>query len=138
METFLKVYEDLNKNNLHLLKDVYREDIQFIDPAHRISGLDQLIAYFSKMYENVDSISFTFADPTVQKNSGFVRWEMRFRHKRLAGGNPITVEGATFLQFDETGMVHYHRDYFDLGALVYEHVPLLGRCIATIKKRLGQ
>ena len=138
METFLKLYKNLNKDNLHLLKDVYREDIEFIDPAHRISGLDQLTAYFSSLYENVESISFSFADPTTQGNCGFVCWEMRFRHPRLAGGNPITVEGATCLQFDEAGMVHYHRDYFDLGTLVYEHVPLLGRFVTMIKKRLGQ
>ena len=30
----------------------------------------------------------------------------------------------------------YHRDYFDAGALVYEHIPLMGRAIWLLKKVL--
>ena len=33
--------------------------------------------------------------------------------------------------------VYRHRDYFDAGALLYEHVPLLGRVIRWLKRRMG-
>lgn len=49
----------------------------------------------------------------------------------------MTVEGATRLEFDETGKVCLHRDYFDLGAMLYEQLPLLGAVVRTIKGRLG-
>jgi len=32
--------------------------------------------------------------------------------------------------------VTYHRDYFDLGALIYERVPVLGGLIRGIKGRM--
>ena len=137
MESFLKMYQHLSKDNLHLLKDMYREDIEFVDPAHRICGIKALTGYFASLYGGIDSINFSFAEPMVRENSGYVRWEMRFSHKRIAGGTLVTVEGATFVKIDDDGKVYFHRDYFDLGALVYEHVPLIGTLIKTIKKRLG-
>jgi hypothetical protein len=36
------------------------------------------------------------------------------------------------------GKIYYHRDYFDMGAMLYEHLPLLGRIIQRLKHRLGQ
>ncbi|QHF41154.1 transcriptional regulator [Pseudomonas sp. S34] len=34
-------------------------------------------------------------------------------------------------------MNYRHRDYFDAGALLYEHLPVLSRAIAWLKRRLG-
>jgi hypothetical protein len=33
--------------------------------------------------------------------------------------------------------IYYPRDYFDLGAFVYENVPMLGSIIKRIKQRLA-
>ena len=41
------------------------------------------------------------------------------------------------IEFDEAGKVCQHRDYFDLGAMLYEQLPLLGPVVRTIKMRLG-
>ncbi|MBI3907331.1 MAG: transcriptional regulator [Pseudomonas fluorescens] len=34
-------------------------------------------------------------------------------------------------------MSYRHRDDFDAGSLHYEHLPVLGRAIARLKRRLG-
>lgn len=138
METFLQMYQNLNRDNLDTLASVYRQDVHFIDPAHEIHGLDQLTTYFTALYAHIDSISFSFGAPMVEAGSGYVSWEMTFRHSRLAGGKPVTVSGVTHLRFDEQKRVYYHRDYFDLGAMIYEHVPLLGRLVSTLKKGVGK
>lgn len=138
MKAFLEMYNNLHSDNLHILRDLYREDIQFIDPAHEIHGIENLLAYFATLYQNVASISFTFLEPLMVDQKGYVRWEMSFSHKRLAQGRPILIEGMTYLEADEAGMIYYHRDYFDLGAMVYEHIPLLGRLVTSTKRRLGR
>ena len=33
--------------------------------------------------------------------------------------------------------VHFHQDYFDAGALLYEHLPLMGGAIRWLKGRLA-
>jgi hypothetical protein len=138
MKAFLELYTTLNIDNLHRLKEVYDDNIRFIDPAHEIVGIDNLISYFEKLYTNVQSIHFSFSEPVVDDGNGYVRWKMVFHHKRLAGGRPIHVDGVTYIEFDESDRIHYHRDYFDLGAMIYEHVTVLGRLLKYIKRGLGK
>jgi hypothetical protein len=47
---------------------------------------------------------------------------------------PVVVPGMTYLRFADR--ISYQRDHFDAGALVYEHVPLLGWLIRLLKRRL--
>ncbi len=138
MEKFFAMYQGLSSDNLHLLQNVYSSDIQFVDPAHDISGLDELTKYFSALYQNVTSIDFDFKDVVQQHNSCYLQWDMTFRHKSLAGGKTILVSGTTFLRLNDDHKVCFHRDYFDLGEMLYEHLPLLGRLLTTIKGRLGK
>jgi len=137
MEKFLQMYKELNADNLHLLAEVYSSDIQFIDPAHEITGLNHLTEYFAELYQNVGSIAFEFYDLMHQDKVSYIQWNMTFSHKSLDRGKPIVVQGTTFLRLNEEGKVSYHRDYFDLGSMLYEHIPILGRLVTTIKRRLG-
>lgn len=63
-------------------------------------------------------------------------WTMSYQHPKLNGGKTIAVKGASQLNFDEKRIVR-HRDYFDGGALLYEHIPLLKRVIFFLKNRLA-
>ena len=49
--------------------------------------------------------------------------------------NAIVVEGTTHVRYRDD-KVCYHRDYFDGADLVYEHVPVLGSLIRTIRKKV--
>ena len=60
---------------------------------------------------------------------------MHFRHPRLRGGAPISVDGCSHLLWRDK--VYQHRDYFDAGAMLYEHLPLMGGVIAWLKRRLA-
>ena len=138
MKNFLDVYSALNSSNLETLQDIYREDISFVDPAHEVNGISELTRYFEHLYQNVDSISFSFEAPLMVEGKGYVEWKMEFSHPRLAKGEPVRVEGVTYLEMDDEGMVYFHRDYFDLGAMLYEHIPAFGRITKILKKRLGR
>jgi len=138
MKEFLNMYQNLNKDNLHLLESFYAVNVQFIDQAHEIKGLEQLYAYFTALYQNVESINFSFHNALEGIGECYVQWDMTFLHSKLAGGRPMTVAGATFLSSDDNGRVFHHRDYFNLGAMVYEQIPLLGRAITSIMGRLGK
>jgi hypothetical protein len=138
MDTFLSTYKILNSENLHLLEEIYTPDVKFIDPAHEIIGLEKLSRYFAALYANLSSIEFVFHDEISVQDSGYVQWDMTFRHPQLSRGNAISVAGATFIRMGSNGKVCYHRDYFDLGAMLYEQLPLLGRLLTTIRKRVGK
>ena len=62
---------------------------------------------------------------------------MSYSHKRLNSAQPIQVQGHSLLKMADDKVI-YHRDYVDLGAMLYEHIPLLGKVIRTIKARASQ
>jgi len=134
VERFQGMYQALDKDRLHLLAEVYSPDIVFIDPVHRVEGLEDLTEYFRRMYEGVAEIGFVFEDAVVEANRAFLTWEMRLRHLRFRPSETLTLPGATLIRFDER--VRFHRDYFDLGAMIYERIPVLGGAIRAIKARL--
>lgn len=134
---FVALYQQLNRDELHRLPEVYANEVVFTDPAHRIEGLAALTDYFSALYQRLAYCRFVITSQLQQGRQAWLGWTMTFSHPRLRGGAPVTVEGATRLEFDEAGKVCLHRDYFDLGAMLYEQLPLLGSVVRTIKGRLG-
>lgn len=137
MKHFLTTYQELTADNLHRLAEIYSEKIHFIDPAHEIHGLEQLSSYFAGLYREVQSIKFQFNHPVRIDNEAYLQWLMALQHPKLQGGRMISVPGASYLRFADNGKVVHHRDYFDLGAMLYEQLPLLGTVIRTLKRRLS-
>ncbi|MFM4938511.1 nuclear transport factor 2 family protein [Aeromonas enteropelogenes] len=134
---FVTLYQQLDRQQLHRLSEVYADEVIFIDPAHRIEGLAALSDYFAALYQRLAYCRFVITSQQQQGRQAWLGWTMTFSHPRLRGGKPVTVEGATRLELDEQGKVCLHRDYFDLGAMLYEQLPLLGSLVRTIKGRLG-
>jgi len=62
---------------------------------------------------------------------------MSYRHPQLNRGRLISLEGCSLLRWNAEGKVERHRDYFDAGALIYQHVPLLGSAIRWLQRRLA-
>ncbi|HXR02315.1 MAG TPA: nuclear transport factor 2 family protein [Pseudomonas sp.] len=141
MSEFLRDYARrfaaLDKHNLHLLGELYSDDIAFADPLHEVHGLPALRQYFAQLYANVRELRFKFdAYDQVREGKGYLRWTMTYRHPRLNQGEPIVVQGCSHLLWRED-KVFQHRDFFDAGALLYEHLPLMGRLIRWLKGRLA-
>lgn len=134
---FIELYSQLNKTNLNRLYSVYAKDILFEDPAHHIEGIEALFEYFENLYININQCDFEIHKKALKGNSAFINWTLTMRHPKLAKGEVRQVSGCSYLEFKK-GQVSYHKDYFDLGALIYEALPLIGPLITAIKKRLGK
>ncbi|WP_016957378.1 nuclear transport factor 2 family protein [Catenovulum agarivorans] len=134
VENFVKVYQSLSKDNLETLADIYDAKVMFQDPLHIISGLENLTQYFANMYENVQSCRFEIESSHFAEQQIFLYWTMHFQHPKLKKGQTILVEGHSRLKFVGNKVI-CHRDYFDVGAMLYEHVPILGGFVRSIKNR---
>ncbi|MGB0865984.1 MAG: nuclear transport factor 2 family protein [Granulosicoccaceae bacterium] len=136
LQKFVETYQQLGKYNLHSLREVYHPDVEFIDNLHHLHGINQLIQYFEGQYSNLNSCSFDIRRANQTGDDAWLIWDMRFAHPRLRGGKLITVNGASHLRL--TDSVTYHRDYFDMGATLYEHLPIIGSAITWIKQRAAR
>ncbi|MBB2494531.1 nuclear transport factor 2 family protein [Aquipseudomonas ullengensis] len=136
LRQFAERFAALDAGNLDQLGELYSDDILFRDPLHEVRGLPALRGYFGELYANIDQLHFDFHGyDQVSDGEGYLRWTMTYRHPRLAAGRPIRVDGCSHLLWWDK--VYQHRDYFDAGALLYEHLPVLGRVIAWLKGRLA-
>lgn len=132
-----KTFNALTKNNLEILDGFYAPTVEFTDPIGTHKGLDHVKKYYANVYKNVVAIHFEFHQINNQGDLFFAKWTMTLQTVPLNGGQPYDVEGLSVLQFNADDLVEYHRDYLDLGSMVYEHIPLLGKAIQLIKRNLG-
>ncbi len=137
VQRIIDTYQTLGPNNLTAVRSLYTSDVFFEDPAHGFQGIDALMAYFQSLFADVDRCEFRFHQQFAADSDIFLSWTMLLEHKRLKAGETVRVEGASHMKARE-GKVYYHRDYFDLGAMVYENLPVLGRIVSLVRKRLGQ
>jgi limonene-1,2-epoxide hydrolase len=137
LQAFISVYSELKADNLQQLKGIYHSEVVFIDPMHQMQGRKELLSYFERLYREVISCDFIIEEVLEVGDEAAIFWTMMLRHKQLAGGRKIKLEGHSHLKVQE-GQIIYHRDYFDVGAMLYEHIPLLGRVIKFIKHRAGK
>lgn len=139
-ESLIALYNRGAPYTVAQLSAVYSDNVIFTDPAHSIVGLEALCAYLNHQYSNVQHCKFTLKGEWLSGENLFLEWDMTVRHPKLNGGKSITVNGISHLQYRENAgnitQVFLHRDYFDLGQLLYENVPFIGAINRHLKKGL--
>ena len=131
-----QAWSDFDSAALEQLEPMYSPDVVFIEPAGKIVGREALFEHFRGSLRDLIECHFQF-DPTMEfiaEGKAYLAWSMTFRHSRLRGGDQITVNGISLLLFDHR--INFHRDWFDLGAAVYEHIPVLGAAVRFAKNKM--
>jgi hypothetical protein len=129
-------FQMLNKDTMGLVDQFYAEDIHFIDPIVEFDNRVDLKNYYDNLYKDTSSV--TFEVPTVinEGNEQTIIWVMTLKTKKLNKGKPIIVPGSSHIRYNEEGKAIYHRDYFDMGEMVYSHVPIVRGMVKFVKKRM--
>ena len=134
LENFVEVYQKLNTNNLALLSSIYHEDVIFIDPLHQVEGLSDLHKYFAALYENLTQCDFVIHEVIFDGNQAAIYWHMAYKHPKLNRGKEVFVSGSSRISGEDNKVI-YHRDYLDVGTMLYEQLPVIGRIIKWIKAK---
>lgn len=134
---FKDIYENLSKNNLDSLNNIYHSNIVFEDPLHKVEGLKDFIAYFENLYTHVITCTFEINHTIHTSDEAAIYWEMHYKHPKLNAGKNITVKGHSRLKMVDNKII-YHRDYLDVGAMLYEHIPLVGSIVRFLKHRVSK
>lgn len=130
-------FETMTAHSVEQLGTVYAQDARFIDPFNDVQGLPAIGAIFGDMFVVLQEPRFVVTSQIVQGQQCFLTWDFHFRFKRFRQGTPQTIRGATHLVFSETGMVTWHRDYWDAAQELYEKLPLLGGLMRWLRQRIN-
>ncbi|MDG5500323.1 nuclear transport factor 2 family protein [Marinobacter sp. BGYM27] len=133
LERFTRLFNQMSSDHLGDLEGVYHKDVRFTDPFTTVGGLTALKQYFEGAYSNVISCHFEFSKPIENGAEICLPWIMTLQHRRLKGGDAITVNGISHLVITDNRIIS-HRDYFDAGELLYENLPVLGGAVRWLRK----
>ena len=135
LELFKRLYSHFDQTNGDELMALYRQDVFFKDPIHELTGQAALTDYFTTFRRPGVSCRFEFINQVVGADQAFLHWKMHYQHPALQQGAALTLEGATLIKF--TTQVFFHQDFYDMGAMIYQHVPLLGWAVNKINTRIA-
>ena len=134
-QSLASAYQSLGEGDSSKVAALYAEDIYFEDPMQGIQGKTALMSHIDGTFSNINNFSFKSHKTLAGDTDVFISWTQIFTHKKLAGGKTIRVEGSTYLK-TRNGKIYYQRDYFDVGAVVYENLPIIGAVIKHLRTRL--
>jgi len=129
-------FNGLSVDTVAALSDFYAESVEFEDPLVKIQGLERLKKYYADLYAGVEEIRFEFDEHVEQGAAHMTTWTMHLKTPNLNDGETVLVKGASLLKFDAADKVIYHRDYFDMGEMVYRHIPVIGFLVRKVDRRL--
>lgn len=135
MDKIMDFYDEFKLDNLDRLNEIYADDVTFTDPIHLVQGIDDLEKYFKHTMENVEYCHFAFTERAFSGNWLFLAWQMRFSHEKLAGGRELVLPGVSQFHI-KNDKVSEQQDHYDLGAMLYEHIPVLGYFVKKVRDRL--
>lgn len=135
IERFRDYYADMDRQPPSALNAIYHPSAALIDPFGEHQGLLAIHRYFAHLLENVERCRFTIDPPLLGESRFAVTWIMNWSHPRIARGKPLTLTGSSVMNIRED-LVIYQRDFYDPGEMIYEHLPLLGSAIRSVKKRM--
>ena len=128
-------YRHLDNSRLPQLSRIYHPDIVFIDPVGQHNGVDALEEYFRQLLKTDNYCRFDIQQAQKNGNEATLLWRMDYAHPKLNKGQDLSLDGISHLRLADD-LIIYQRDYYDMGAMLYEHVPLLGTAVRALKTRL--
>ncbi len=135
-QKFSEFYQQLEKDSLPQLGEIYSDDVVFVDPVSEHHGLPSVERYFRDLMESTTLCKSHITRLMRNDDTAAFCWTMELAHPKLNGGKPFEVHGSTWIQVRDDKIV-FHRDYFDLGQMAYERIPVLGRLVRIVKRRLA-
>jgi hypothetical protein len=133
---FKDAWEHFDESSLRQLEKLYSPTLAFVDPIGKIDGRDEFLSHLESQCKNLIECRFWFDEEleVISNNRASLMWRMTMRHKAIGGGKATETRGVSIIRFD--ALVTFHGDYFDLGQMVYQHLPILGGVVRTVNSKL--
>ena len=136
LNNYKQLFENLSIKTVETdFLQVFSSDVYFKDPFNAVRGLPHLQHIFQHMFATLHEPKFRILDLAGDQSSGFLEWQFTFKLKTNADSQ--LIKGVSKIEINTQGQVCSHIDYWDTGEYVYLKIPLLGRLIAFINKRLS-
>lgn len=131
-----RFFETLTPESLDALERLCRADVRFSDPFNEVQGVEALRRIFLHMFETTAGPRFTVLDIAFGASAVYYRWRFSFRPRTRSAAAEWVIEGVSEVHFDEIGLVVSHVDHWDAASQIHARLPLVGRLMRWLTRRL--
>lgn len=132
-QRYIDFFEQLEPGSLERLHEVFTERARFVDPFNDVSGHAAIRAVFAHMFERCEQPTFIVDECLGEGGVRYLRWTFAFG----SGSRECRIRGVSRVCFAADGRASEHVDYWDPASQLYESIPLLGRVLRALRRRLG-
>lgn len=133
-DTYLALFAELTAARLDELDALCAPDIRFVDPFNDVEGVEAFKRVLRDMFERLDDPRFRILDRAVGTHGVYVRWHFT---ATLARGRRLAIDGMSEVKVDTAGRVTAHVDHWDAAGQLYEKLPVVGRLMRWLRRRLA-
>ena len=130
IDNFKKSLSTFGPNNIKELTKLYSPDVEYEDPINKAAGLHQLSLVFEDLVRVFSDIKIAVKETSSTNHLAFVRWEMTYFFRR----KKYNIGGVSYLEFNTSGLICKHKDFWDASFPLYGTFPGLGFVMRAIKK----
>ena len=122
IENYIKLFENLNLENLNEFDKLLDENIHFEDPFNKVNGIKNFKRIFSNTLKNLDDVKFKVSNIISKKNIHIIKWEMTY----FAFNKSNSIFGLSEVTISENNKIVSHIDYWDSYNNFYTKIPFFG------------
>lgn len=133
VERYIQVFEGLRPDTLDELVALFEDQARFADPFNDVRGQAAIRTVFSHMFEQCERPRFRVDEHVGDGAVWYLHWTFNFGRTQ----NERQIVGVSRVAFGPDGRVREHVDFWDPARQLYESIPLLGRLLRALRRRLG-
>lgn len=118
------------------VRALYAENFYFNDTFTIVNNIDDLVAHMVKTAEQVEITTVDIHEVIKGDNDYYLKWTMFMKFSAMGRMIESTSMGMTQLRFNKEGKIILHQDYWDGSEHFFEHLPVLGRLVKSVKSKL--
>jgi len=135
---YLECLQNLRAESIEPVLELITDDFKFTDPFNAIDGKLGYQAVLRAALEDSREMQFKITKIIREDSTAFLTWDYSFlAANKTLGAKRILIQGMSEIRIAESGLISYHKDYWDVASTVYERIPVLGYVLKFLRKRIA-
>ena len=118
-------------------EELYAPTLHFSDSLMHTRKRSDVVAHFQGLVNAETQVRVQMLQTLVTGQDVYLVWSMQSQFTPIRKTVTSDSIGITHLRFNQQGQVILHQDFWDTGQGFYQHVPVLGNVIRSIKGRFA-
>jgi steroid delta-isomerase len=138
LDSYLNKISNIEANSIHEVLAEISDDFIFIDPFNHTQGKANYQKVLEAALHDSLDMKFSIKETIRNENIAYLSWNYSFRPRnKILGDDKISLDGMSEIKISDSGLISYHRDYWDVSSTIYERIPVIGFILKKLRRRIA-